>query len=108
MLHYIIVKWKKGSPEGLADRVRELYRGATTLSGIRSVEIRENITPRDNRYDLMVILHMEEGALPTWDSSDLHQKWKADFGAYIEKKCIFDCNQAIENPRGGAAPIAGK
>ena len=32
-------------------------------------------------------------ALAVWDKSDLHLKWKSDFGGFIEKKCIFDCEE---------------
>lgn len=47
---------------------------------------------RPNRYDLLIALEMDVADLPTWDASDLHKQWKADFGSLIEKKAIFDCD----------------
>ncbi len=66
-----------------------MYAEATVISGVHRVEIRENVTPRENRYDLMIVLDMDDDALPIWDKSSLHQKWKAEFGSRIEKKCIL-------------------
>ena len=91
MLHYIIVNWKDGNKEELTLRARKLYSEATSIKGISAVEIKENVTPRDNRYDLMIVLTMQKESLPVWDNRELHLKWKADFGKYIDKKCIFDC-----------------
>lgn len=91
MLHYIIVKWKDENKEQLTLSARKLYSEATSIKGISAVEIKENVTPRDNRYDLMIVLTMQKEALPVWDNSELHLKWKSDFGKYIDKKCIFDC-----------------
>lgn len=91
MLHHIIVKWNSTEDKKiLASEVRELYRNAAEIQGIHGVEIKENIIPRDNRYDLMIVLNMDEEALTIWDNSELHKKWKADYSRLIEKKCIFD------------------
>ena len=82
MLHHILVKWNPTvEKQAAVQAVRALYAEATVISGVHRVEIRENVTPRENRYDLMIVL----------DKSSLHQKWKAEFGSRIEKKCIFDC-----------------
>ncbi len=92
MLHHIIVKWNPTvDRQDAAIKVRAMYAKATKLPGIHHVAIRENIIPRDNRYDLMIVLDMERTSLPIWDESPLHQQWKAEFGTSIEKKCIFDC-----------------
>ena len=91
MVHYIIVKWVQGvDKKRLAEKVRTLYADAVKIPGIQAVEIKENVTPRENRYDLMIALHMENDALSGWDNSDLHIQWKAEFGSAIEKNCIFD------------------
>ena len=74
MLHHILVKWNPTVEKQAAVQA-----------------VRENVTPRENRYDLMIVLDMDDDALPIWDKSSLHQKWKAEFGSRIEKKCIFDC-----------------
>lgn len=91
MLHYIIVKWNNDvDKKSTLEKVRELYANAADIEGVNGVTIKENFTPRDNRYDLMIVLDMEAEALSIWDNSRLHKTWKADFGAMIEKKCIFD------------------
>ena len=91
MVHYIIVKWVQGvDKKHLAEKVRTLYADAVKIPGIQAVEIKKNVTPRENRYDLMIALHMENDALSGWDNSDLHIQWKLEFGSAIEKKCIFD------------------
>ena len=63
---------------------------ADQIEGIEHVTIKENITPRDNRYDLMIILDMSDDALQTWDDSSLHKQWKAEYSDLIEQKAIFD------------------
>lgn len=71
MVHYIIVKWVQGvDKKRLAEKVRTLYADAVKIPGIQAVEIKENVTPRENRYDLMIALHMENDALSGWDNSD--------------------------------------
>ena len=92
MLHHILVKWNPTvEKQAAVQAVRVLYAEATAISGVNRVDIRENVTPRENRYDLMIVLDMDDDALPIWDKSSLHQKWKTEFGSRIEKKCIFDC-----------------
>lgn len=92
MIHYIIVKWNdKVDKQDLSKKVKELFSDAVNVSGVSKVEIKDNVTPRDNRYDIMIAIHMNSDALCTWDNSELHKKWKAEYGNMIEKKCIFDC-----------------
>lgn len=92
MIHYIIVKWNgDADKKALAEKARALYADAVAISGVHRVDIKENVTPRDNRYDLMIALYMDNDTLSVWDKSELHLKWKSDFGSDIEKKCIFDC-----------------
>lgn len=97
MLHYILVKWNPDvEKQSAAQEVRALYAKATEIAGVHRVEIRENITPRDNRYDLMIVLEMDDEALSGWDQSQLHRQWKQKYEAHIEKKCIFDCAGGME------------
>ena len=97
MLHYILVKWNPDvEKQSAAQAVRALYAKAAEIAGVRRAEIRENITPRDNRYDLMIVLEMDGEALSGWDQSQLHRQWKQKYGAQIEKKCIFDCAGGME------------
>lgn len=92
MQHYIIVKWKDGADKQLlAAKARSLYADASAQCGVKSVVIKDNITARDNRYDMMIILHIGNNDLSLWDNSQLHKSWKSEFGAFIDKKCIFDC-----------------
>lgn len=92
MLHHIIVKWNEDVDKNtIAEEVRAMYARATQIEGIIGVEIKENIIPRDNRYDLMIVLEMDKDSLANWDDSELHKQWKSQFGHAIEKKCIFDC-----------------
>ncbi|MDD6043820.1 MAG: Dabb family protein [Eubacteriaceae bacterium] len=92
MLHHIIVKWNEDVDKNtIAEEVRAMYAKATQIEGIIGVEIKENIIPRDNRYDLMIVLEMDKDSLSNWDDSELHKQWKSQFSQAIEKKCIFDC-----------------
>ena len=92
MIHHIIVKWNGEADKiSLAKEVRDLFAEATEIEGINKVEIKDNIIPRENRYDIMIAVHMDEDALPGLDASALHKKWKAEYVCMIEKKCIFDC-----------------
>lgn len=91
MIHYIIVKWNSDvDKKETALKARELYSSATSIEGVNGVVIKDNVTSRDNRYDLMIALDIADGELVTWDNSELHKTWKAEFGKLIEKKCIFD------------------
>ena len=92
MIHYILVKWSKevGDKAALLEKVRALYAKAKDIPGVRGVTLKPNVTPRDNRYDLMIAIDMEKDALPTWDESALHKTWKAEYGSLVEKKAIFD------------------
>lgn len=92
MLHHIIVKWKDTvDKQETSQNVRALYESAVEIPGIRDVIIKDNVIVRPNRYDLMIALDMDEDALVTWDNSELHLKWKSEYGSLIESKCIFDC-----------------
>lgn len=93
MLHHIIVKWKEEvDNQKLSGEVRKLYENAVEIPGVHQVTIKDNVIARPNRYDLMIALDMEQDALVTWDNSELHKKWKSEYGSLIDKKCIFDCD----------------
>lgn len=93
MQHHILVKFTQeaGDKPCLIARIRELFAAAPQIPGITDVQIRENCIDRPNRYDLLIVLHMEEAALPIWDESSLHKRWKSEFGVYVAQKAIFDC-----------------
>ncbi len=92
MQHYIIVKWNDGVKDKVetANAVKGMYAAATDIPGINKVTIRENVIARENRYDLMIIIDMDESALKAWDDSQLHHLWKEEYGQLMEKKAIFD------------------
>ena len=86
MLHHIIVKWKETvQKEEIAKKVRELYEDATNIAGVHEVILKDNVTPRDNRYDLMIALDMDEDALVTWDNSELHKGADNGLAVYHNK-----------------------
>lgn len=93
MKHHIIVKFDDtvADKAALIEEIRALYAPAAEISGVDGVSLIPNCIARPNRYDLMIVLSMAEDALPTWDASSLHATWKAEYGKYLEKKCIFDC-----------------
>lgn len=94
MQHYIIVKWNDTVKDksGKADDVRILYASATDITGVNKVTIKENVTARDNRYDLMIIIDMDAESLKEWDNSTLHHRWKEEYGQLIDKKAILDAD----------------
>ena len=54
MLHHIIVKWNSNvDKKEMADKVRSMYAKADEIPGVHRVEIRENVIPRENRYDII-------------------------------------------------------
>ncbi len=93
MKHHIIVKFTPdvADKKALVAEIRALYAGATDIPGVHGVEMHENCIARENRYDLMIVLAMDESALPSWDESAIHHKWKSDYGHLVAKKAIFDC-----------------
>ena len=92
MQHHIIVKWKNTvDKQEISKKVRRLYESAVEIPGVHGMIIKDNLIARPNRYDLMIALDMDEDALVIWDNSELHLKWKSEYGSLIENKCIFDC-----------------
>ena len=92
MKHYIIVKWNQlvRNKDEAANRAEEVFSSVVDISGITKVEVIKNVVDRPNRYDLMIVITMTPDALPAYDASEQHVRWKADFGALIEAKTIFD------------------
>ena len=93
MLHNILVKWTDQVTDkpAIARLVAQTFEGSAEIPGVHGVAVRPNIIDRPNRYDLLIQLDMDEKALTTWDESDIHKRWKANFGGLVEKKAIFDC-----------------
>ena len=91
MRHHILVKWKKDFPQPDYRAIDTLFRQALDISGVHSVSLHPNIIDRPNRYDLLILLCMEESALPVYDACAMHHEWKETYGPMIESKAIFDC-----------------
>ena len=97
MLHHILVKWNEGEDRAaLLEAVRALFAEATAVPGVGEVQVIPNVIPRPNRYDLMIVLTLPADALPGWDASKLHRRWKAVYGDRIASKAIFDCEEGAK------------
>lgn len=93
MEHYIISKFHEVPNEALIAEIAGLFQGAVNVPGVTGVTIKTNVTPRPNRYDLMICIHLEKPAdLDNWDHCEIHRQWKEKYGSLLEKKAIFDCN----------------
>jgi hypothetical protein len=94
MKHHILVKWNNTvtAKDKLADEVACLFNEAKSIEGIHNVNAYPNCINRPNRYDLMIVLDMDESALCAYDDCECHHTWKDKYGSLIEKKAIFDCN----------------
>ena len=91
MKHCILIKWKdRQEAEKKYGEIRALFDGAVKIPGIAGVEYKRNCVDRENRYDLLILLDMEESALTAYDSSEMHQRWKREYGSLIASKAIFD------------------
>ena len=93
MTHHIIVKFldSVSNKEELISQIDVLFSHATEIPGIQHVQTFSSCIDRANSYDLMKKMVFEPEILNVWDSSDLHKKWKEDFGKYLAAKTIFDC-----------------
>lgn len=95
MKHHILVKFN----ENVTDRavlqaaIAQLFANAAHLPGIHGVRLIPNCVDRPNRYDLLILLDMDESALQTWDESAIHREWKARFGTMLSAKAIFDSRE---------------
>ena len=90
MRHHILVKWKEGCKPGL-EPIRALFAETLAIPGVKSVELHPNVIDRPNRYDLLILLCMEQAALEAYDASEAHRRWKEGYADMMEKKAIFDC-----------------
>lgn len=92
MKHYIIVRFNSTVDDraALCGEIGRFFSGAADIPGITGCGVFPNCVDRDNRHDLMIELEMAEDALPAWDASELHRRWKSEYGGYIAAKTIFD------------------
>lgn len=68
-----------------------MFRPCLDIPGVHDVRVILNVIARPNRYDMLIVITMEESALPLYDGCDAHHQWKEQYGPLIEKKAIFDC-----------------
>lgn len=91
MKHHILVKWKNNcQPE--TKPVQMLFDEALSIPGVYSVSLHFNVVDRPNRYDLLILMCMDQDALETFDASDVHMRWKQQYDERIAQKAIFDCD----------------
>lgn len=95
MKHHIIVKFtedvSKDSKPALRNEILELFSHTTEIEGIHSVSVIPNCIDRANRYDLMIVIDMDESSLPLYDECIWHKKWKSEYSSIVQSKAIFDC-----------------
>ena len=93
MKHHIIVKFTEGTDvKALVEPVRKIFEETLCIPGSHAVDILLSNSDRANRYDLMIVMDMEKEALPAYDISAPHLRWKSEYGDRIAKKAIFDCD----------------
>ena len=94
MKHHIIAKFNETVTDktGMLTDIQKLFAAGTPAEGVESISVIPNVIDRPNRFDVMIVIEMDRDALPNWDASQLHHDWKDRFGAYLEKKAIFDCD----------------
>lgn len=94
MKHYIIVKFTEGTDvKALVGPVQKIFEETLSIPGIRELDIRTSNSDRSNRYDMMIVMKMDQEALPAYDASEPHHRWKEEYGDRIAKKAIFDCEE---------------
>lgn len=92
MKHYIIVKFDESvDANEMVSQIRELFHKALDINGVDKAEIYISNINLPNRHDLMIKMSLSQIALELFDNSEVHKKWKSDYGRYIIQKTIFDC-----------------
>lgn len=92
MKHHIIVKFNETVTDKnrIGNEALALFSELKGSNGIHDVQVKMNCIPRDNRFDMMIIVDMDKDALAFYDESNQHKKWKKDYSCYILNKAIFD------------------
>ncbi|MBR5093937.1 MAG: hypothetical protein IK095_02475 [Oscillospiraceae bacterium] len=91
MKHCIIVKFVEGTDyRALEAPVRGIFEQTLAIPGIRRIDVELSNTDRPGRYDMMIVMDMDRSALPAYDVSEPHLRWKAEYGGVVAKKAIFD------------------
>ena len=92
MKHCILAKWNENVTDkaALLPPITALFGTVNTIPGVHGAEVIPNCVDRDNRYDVLIRLDMDREALPLYDVSAMHHRWKDEFTPLLEKKAIFD------------------
>ena len=94
MRHYIIIKLKDRSKrDEIAARAEEIFSQTLSIPGVETLSVRKSCSDKSNRFDVMIEIGLEPQALPVYDASEPHQRWKAYCDPYLESKTIFDCEE---------------
>ena len=72
--------------------VQAIFEETLSIPGIHGVDLKVSNSTRSNRYDLMIVMDVDKEALPDYDISEPHIRWKNEYGDRIAKKAIFDCD----------------
>lgn len=93
MRHHILVKWNDQAPdhERLRQEIEALFQDVLAVPGVHRVDVLPNVIDRPNRYDLLILLTMDQGALPAYDGCAAHHAFKETYTPYMAQKAIFDC-----------------
>ena len=92
MKHCILAKFRPdaGDWHRYLPQIRKIFAAAEDIPGIQGARVYPCCVGRANRYHVMIVLEMELSALPAYDASDMHHRWKEIFGPLLEQKAIFD------------------
>lgn len=94
MRHHILIKWNDQAPdhERLRRDIEALFQAVLAVPGIHRVDVLPSVIDRPNRYNLLILLHMDKDALPAYDACEAHHTFKATYTPYMAQKAIFDCD----------------
>ena len=94
MKHCILAKYKEHvtaeQKTALLDEIREVFSPLLQEEGIHALKVIPNCIDRSNRWDVLIRIDMNPEALPAYDESLPHKRWKEQYGPLLEKKAIFD------------------
>lgn len=94
MKHYIIAKLNEGIDRNeLIAPVTEVFEETLQIPGVHHVKVKPCCIDRPNRYDIMIEIEMDKEALPAYDASAPHKKWKEIYGGMLSAKTIFDSEE---------------
>lgn len=93
MKHFIIVKFKETvNKEEIIEPIKKLFNKALELEGVDKINIHLSNSDLQNRHDLMIEMNLTPTGLIIFDNSEIHKKWKSEYGELIITKTIFDCD----------------